>query len=279
MTIGRNLAKFALCLTLLIGGCDYRSAATKFTYRHGGIIRGDQTRRELALVFTGGDYADGGELIATVLAKHDVKAGFFFTGDFYRNPANAALIRHLVADRHYLGPHSDRHLLYCSWENRDSLLVTRDEFVDDLTANYELLEEFGIPRTAAPFFIPPYEWYNATIVRWAREAGWILINNTPGTLSHADYTIPELVNYRDSQEIWDSIIEFEQDQPGGLNGFLLLIHIGTHPDRTDKFYYHLDALLNYLEQRGYSLERVDKLLAAARTSISPVEKTNSGRQQ
>ncbi len=227
---------------------------------HGGIIRGDTTKPELALVFTGGDYADGGMYIADELEKYSVKAGFFFTGDFYRDPANTEVIRRLIDDKHYLGPHSDRHLLYCSWENRDSLLVSREEFVADMQANYELMSQFGIEPGSAPYFIPPYEWYNDSIAAWAREEGWVLINNTPGTLSHADYTVPAMSYYRSSRDIWDSIINFEQQEPNGLNGFMLLIHIGTHPDRTNKFYRRLGEMIEYLKENGYSFKRVDQLL-------------------
>jgi len=34
-----------------------------------------------------------------------------------------------------LGPHSDQHLLYCDWDKRDSLLVTREDFRIDLQLN------------------------------------------------------------------------------------------------------------------------------------------------
>jgi len=57
---------------------------------------------------------------------------------------------------HYLGAHSDRHLLYCSWENRDQLLVTREEFTSDMLHNYEVMDAFGIAKENAPYFIPPY---------------------------------------------------------------------------------------------------------------------------
>lgn len=56
-----------------------------YTISHGGIIRGDSTKKEIALVFTGGDYSDGGWHIRFVLEQKMIAAGFFFTGDFYRN--------------------------------------------------------------------------------------------------------------------------------------------------------------------------------------------------
>jgi endoglucanase len=228
---------------------------------HGAIIRGDRTEKKLALAFTGGDFSDGGVHIREVLMKKNVKASFFFTGDFYRKSSNFRLISRLVEDCHYLGPHSDKHLLYCSWEDRESLLVTKQEFVFDILNNYEAMNRFGIEKEKAPYFIPPYEWYNDTIAVWAKELGLILINFTPGTGSNADYTTPSMPSYRTSDQIYKSIISHEKSDPNGLNGFMLLIHIGTHPDRKDKFYHRLEELIDYLHQRGYVFLKVDDLLA------------------
>ncbi|HEV7736757.1 MAG TPA: hypothetical protein VGO47_05210, partial [Chlamydiales bacterium] len=57
-----------------------------------------------------------------------------------------------------------------------------------------------------------------------------------------------------------SIIEYETKQPSGLNGFVLLLHIGTDPRRKDKFYGRLDGLISYLKGKGYHFRTVDQLL-------------------
>jgi peptidoglycan/xylan/chitin deacetylase (PgdA/CDA1 family) len=134
-----------------------------FLRDHDGIVRGDTSARRLSLIFTGGSFADGGGHIRRVLRDEGVKAAFFFTGDFYRAPEFEAIIRGLAADGHYLGAHSDKHLLYCPWEDREKTLVTRDEFRADLEANVREMERFGVEREAARLFIPPYEWYNRTV--------------------------------------------------------------------------------------------------------------------
>jgi peptidoglycan/xylan/chitin deacetylase (PgdA/CDA1 family) len=229
-----------------------------FELLHGAIVRGDSAKAELALVFTGDEYADGGFHISRVLSSQDVLASFFLTGKFYRNPEFDTLIRTLVKKGHYLGAHSDQHLLYCSWENRDSLLVSRVEFQNDLLDNYRVMQEFGINKEHAPFFLPPFEWYNDSIAAWTRDLDLQLVNFTHGTLSHTDYTIPEASNYRSSREIYQSILEYEST--AGLNGFILLVHIGTAPERRDKFYLQLEQLLNELKSRGYGFKRIDELL-------------------
>lgn len=259
----RGPVRWWYLLALMALGACVRPAppVDPWIYAEGGIVRGDTTRPTLALVFTGDEYADGGAHIRDVLARHGVPASFFFTGQFYRNAAFAPLIRALKADGHYLGAHSDAHLLYCSWDDRARTLVSPDSFFADLDANYDAMRAFGVERSDAPYFLPPFEWYNATISAWTAQAGLHLVNFTPGTRANADYTTPDLgPRYVPSTVILDSILDYEATQPNGLNGFLLLLHVGTAPARTDKFYHRLDTLIASLHRRGYAFVRVDSLL-------------------
>jgi endoglucanase len=226
-------------------------------FRYGGLERADTTKKIIYLTFTGGDFNDGGKWISRVLERKGVPANFFFTGDFYRLPENKNLIKKLIKQGHYLGPHSDKHLLYASWTNRDSLLVSKEEFTSDLINNYKEMAAFGIHEEEAPFFMPPYEWYNQQISNWTDELGLILINYTPGTSSNADYTTPDMgARYISSEQIFQHILTFENTSSNGLNGFILLIHIGTAPERTDKFYHRLEDLLIALKSRGYQFKKL-----------------------
>ena len=219
------------------------------------------------MVFTGHEFAEGGNFIANTLQQQKIKASFFFTGDFYNNHSNEILINRLVKDKNFLGNHSDKHLLYCDWSKRDSLLVSKFEFLSDLFPLTETLghlaekaEQPGYKLAFIRYFLPPYEWYNDKIAAWCKEAGIQLINYTPGTLSHADYTTLKDKNYRNSETIYNSIIDYERSKPAGLNGFMLLMHIGAGPDRKDKFYVRLPELIKYLKQKGYQFQTVDQLL-------------------
>ncbi|CAL1517194.1 glycoside hydrolase family 9 protein [Chitinophaga sp. MM2321] len=231
------------------------------TYVEGAVIRGDTSRKELTLVFTGDEFGDGGAVIRQVLRQQKVPAAFFLTGKFYANPRFQPLLKQLKADGHYLGPHSDQHPLYCDWKNRDSTLITQDQFRSDLAANYRKMAALGIKKTAAPYFLPPYEWHNNTIAKWTKEEGLQLVNFTPGTRSNADYTTPSMnKSYRSSEEIYQSIMQYDTSHPNGLNGFMLLLHIGTDPERTDKFYNRLDELITALKGKGYHFVRINQLL-------------------
>lgn len=229
---------------------------------HGAIVRGDTTGKKIVLVFTGHTFADGASVIYRVLRKHRIKGAFFLTGDFYRMRSFSRIIKQLKAAGHYLGAHSDKHLLYCDWSKRDSLLVTREEFMDDLEKNYREMARFGINKQHAPYFLPPYEWYNKSIAAWTAQQGLVLVNFSQGTLSAADYTCPDMgARYRTSENILHSIMAYEQTSRHGLNGFLLLTHLGTAPCRIDKFYHHLDALIVSLNQRGYSFVSLPAMLS------------------
>ena len=147
------------------GGLGVRS------YSHGAITRGDSTKKNIALVFTGHEYADGGNFISKTLQQEKVKASFFFTGEFYRNKSFKKIISNLKKEKHYLGAHSDKHLLYCDWTKRDSLLVSEQQFKMDLLDNYTSMSKFTIAKSNAGYFLPSYEWYNDSIAAWTKEMG------------------------------------------------------------------------------------------------------------
>jgi hypothetical protein len=129
-------------------------------------------------------------------------------------------------------------------------LVNKNEFLTDLKDNYLEMEKFGITKNQAPFFLPPYEWYNNLISQWCNEFGIQLISPTPKILSNNDISIPEMRdNYFSSNEIYNNIIETESTQ--GLNGYILVFHIGSDSKRKDKFYPKLNALLTNITKSGY----------------------------
>ncbi len=250
----------ALGFLFLLAAKIYPATTPTLERFEGGIIRGPKDKKLIALEFTGGYFAEGAQVILDELKKHNAKASFFFIGDFFRNQEFKEIIERVVAEGHYLSPHSDKHPLYCSWEDRNKTLITKEAFMKDLEDNFKELEGFGVARKDVKYWIPPYEHYNREIVGWSNEMGLTLINYTPGTRSNADYTGEKDKNFRSAQEIWDSIIKKEREDPHGLNGFLFLLHVGAGPERTDKFHYRFGALLDYLQEKGYEFVRVDTLL-------------------
>lgn len=223
-------------------------------WSRGGMVRSDTTAKRITLIFTGAHHADGADAILKTLRQERVKGAFFLTGHFVENYPH--IVRRLVRQGHYVGSHSYGHLLYFPWDG-SRMNVTREEFEQDIRKSYSALEPYGITIEKAPYFVPPYEHYNDTVSAWAADMGLKLINFTPGSTSNADYTTPQMKNYRSSQTIYENILSLEQRE--GLNGHLLLFHIGTVEARTDKFYRsYLKMLIRELKRRGYKINNLKK---------------------
>ncbi|MBA4148081.1 MAG: polysaccharide deacetylase family protein [Verrucomicrobia bacterium] len=250
----------AIALVSVFLTISLRAAESPFELREGGIIRGPKLEKRIALEFTAHDFGDGGETILNELAKHKAKASFFFTGHFLRKSEFKPLIKRVVADGHYVGPHSDAHLLYCPWTGEKKTLISKELFRTDLDKNIKAIEAFGVPRSEIKYFVPPYEWFNQEIVDWSKEMDLTLINFSPGTRSTADYTEDTAKNFVSSEAILESILKKEREDPNGLNGFLLLLHFGVSDKRTDKFHKRFGELMDVLSSKGYQFVRVDELL-------------------
>jgi len=207
-------------------------------------------------VFTGDEFRDGLPTIEKVLRKTDVKAAFFVTGIFLEDNKSKDILRKMIKAGHYIGPHSDQHLLYAPWEKRDSLLVSKEEFVKDLETNASKLRDLGMQDIS--MFIPPYEWYNKEIVDWSNEIGFEVFNFTPGIRTPADYTYPQMGNrYLSSEKIINQLYDFEEKN--SLNGAILLIHIGTDARRSDKFYKKLEQIIKDLQNKKYKFVSLNKI--------------------
>ncbi|HLD54028.1 MAG TPA: glycoside hydrolase family 9 protein [Sediminibacterium sp.] len=227
----------------------------------GAIIKSvSPTEPSVSLIFTGDEYGEGLSTIQQILAKEKVKAGFFFTGRFYENKAFSKAIKGLVKEQHYLGAHSNDHLLYNDWTNRNKLLVSYDSFSTDLDKNYAAMENLGINTQQRKLFIPPYEWWNDSVASWCNWKGLELFSFTPGTYTNADYTWPEMgSNYKSNATLMTQLKTLVST-PGKLNGNILLVHVGTDPRRKEKLYNELPAVIQLLRKNGYSIKRIDELI-------------------
>lgn len=215
---------------------------------YGALTRSDTSKKDIYLCFTGHDYDEGFKYVLDVLKKQEIKASFFLTGDFIRNHED--LVKKVFVEGHYIGAHSNKHLLYCDWIKRDSLLVSVKVIKGDIQENIEALEDLQIYPN---HFMPPYEWYNKKVIEIASELNQTTINFSLGTRSNADYTEPNETNYISSKDILKSIYEYENFN--GLNGFHLLIHPGVSPLREDKFYFYLESLITEMKKKGYHFQK------------------------
>ena len=216
---------------------------------YGAVIRIAPETRNIYLVFTADVNFNGGEAIVKELKKNKIKGSFFFTGNGLRAEANKEIIRKIIEEGHYVGGHSDSHMLIANWGNRDSLIVTYEQITEDLKKNAEALAEYGISPEDSRWFLPPYEYYNKESVFLTNSMGYRMVNYTPGIATPADYTTPDMPNYKDSQTLINALYNFEKVE--GLNGAIVLIHPGIDESRTDRLYNRLGEIIKYFKSRGY----------------------------
>lgn len=242
--------------TLLLAFVFSLSVDARVQTYQGGITQGDYTQKEISLIFSGDYHTEGALYILRVLREKNVKASFFLTGRYLRKAKHATIIRQILQDGHYLGPHSDQHLVCCDWSSRKNSIITREEFLYDLRQNYYSLEDWGVRFENARYFLPPSEHYSIESAGWAdgfrfpgsSRVGVKTITMTHGTWTNADYTVPSSPSYKSSRQIWNKIWSHEKESYFGLNGHIMLIHMGAENERPEKFYFYLGALIDKLRQ-------------------------------
>ena len=72
-----NCLKFTTSLAILFQMLVSINLFGQVSYEYGGIVRGDAREKALSLVFTGHEFAEGGDEILETLSQFDVKASFF----------------------------------------------------------------------------------------------------------------------------------------------------------------------------------------------------------
>jgi peptidoglycan/xylan/chitin deacetylase (PgdA/CDA1 family) len=227
---------------------------------YGGIIRGGVSAKKLSFVFTGDEFGESLAPILKTLDERNIQGSFFVTGNFIAQPKLASLLKSAVKGGHYVGPHSNKHPLYASWDDRAKSLISQTEFTADLRQNIEGLRTLGaLWEAGTVFFIPPYEQFNRDQVEWCKPLGVTLFNFTPGSGSNRDYMREDDPHFPSSQKIYDDILAYEKKDPHGLNGYILLLHLGS--GRKDSFHTKLGALCDELSKRGYEFVRIDQLLS------------------
>lgn len=246
---GSSLLQFLLAQKLKNSGIQ--TFTDKNEYLNGGINRLDRSKKQIALIFICHEYSDGYQKIIKTLDKNGVKATFFVTSDFIRKPGNKNKIKSMVKYGHNIGSATAHYKLLADWNRPEIPKIRKQSFLQDLRDNYLALKEAGVSKKQAPFFFPPFELYNDSIIKWCSETGLIVVRSTPGTLANQDYTFPEMrENYYSSREIFENIIETEANQ--GLNGYILQFNFGTNSARKDKFYNSLGTLITTLKRKGYN---------------------------
>jgi peptidoglycan/xylan/chitin deacetylase (PgdA/CDA1 family) len=226
------------------------------------ISRGDLSRREIALTFDGGRWANAAPEILHTLRERGISSTFFLTGEFIRNYPD--LVRQMVADGHEVANHTFHHphLTSFALNDRQNLLngVDREFLWQELQRTEEVFSEVT-GRRMAPFWRAPYGEQNPTLRRWAKEAGYQHVSWTSDlerkkTLDSLDWVAdPSLRIYCSAEEVRDRILGYGE----GANGGIVLMHLSTARTH-DRVHERLGEIIDGLRGNGYRLVKVSEML-------------------
>jgi len=226
------------------------------------ISRGDPYRKEIALTFDGGGWANTASEILQILREKGIVSTFFLTGEFIRRYPD--LVKQMIAEGHEIANHTydHPHLTSFAHNYRHELLpgVDRRFLWRELRETEEVYFDLA-GRKMAPFWRAPYGEQNATLRRWARELGYRHISWTSDyqgktSLDSRDWVAdPSLKIYCSAQEVRDRILGYGD----GANGGIVLMHLGTSRVQ-DRVHERLGEIIEGLQERGYRLVKVSELL-------------------
>jgi peptidoglycan/xylan/chitin deacetylase (PgdA/CDA1 family) len=230
------------------------------------VVRGNPRVPAIAFTFDGGDDANVAAEILDSLGARGVRSTMFLTGQFIRRHPD--LVRRMVTEGHEVGNHLDTHphLTTYAQDRRQRTLpgVTR-EFVHGHLRRVDDGFHGLTGQRLAPFWRAPFGEHNDEIRGWAAEIGYRHISWTRGAGVAEDLDTRDWVAdrssriYRSRAEIVDRLLAFGQGRPEGLNGGIVLMHLGTNR-RTDRPHEALPKILATLQGRGYRLVNVSELL-------------------
>lgn len=231
------------------------------------ITRGLTGRMDISLTFDGGGYESGEEAeeILKTLRARSIKATIFLTGLFMRK--YPALVREMVRDGHEIGNHTlgHPHLTDFSLTLRQNTVEGVDRaFVERELNGASDLFRMTTGTEMSPLWRAPFGEVNSEIRDWAFGSGYIHVGWTYDprrreSLDTLDWVYDRRSRlYRTSSEIKDRILNFG-GREGGINGGIILMHLGTlrKDDRASDV---LGEMLDALLEKGYRFVKVSEQL-------------------
>ncbi len=239
------------------------------------LLRGDPSRPEVALTFDGSFSDRDVDVLVGQVEALQLPVTVFLTGEF--------IARHPEATRRLaespwveVGNHTLNHRHWTAYPQTRQQATLPD--VTPQALQFELIETARRFRTVtgqtmAPLWRAPYGEHNAELRRWAAALGYTHVGWTvePGwTLDTMDWVDdPAHPMYRPGPAIVRDVLALAERPPHGINGGIVLMHLGSRRPPGDRMVDVLPELVRGLRQRGYTLVNVSTLLRRLRRAERP----------
>lgn len=262
------------------------------------INRGDVRFKEIALTFDLGTGEDL-KLIYEYLSRFPIKITLFVSnenpalknGSFFSN-TNLRYLRKLseLGDRVVFGNHTWSHyniprsLYETSLRKRILLSYVSDEIPDAnfLQQEMKMVEEKFESITGkqlTKYYRLPYGGFDPLVIQTFGKLGYthhiFWSNNSIGSLDIPDFVYKKFIykkdprtgktrimpnpNYKTKAEALDFLYRWEEADKDGMNGAIILMHLGS-PRQSEKLIYILPDFIQEMLSKGYSFVTVPEII-------------------
>ena len=237
---------------------DYHSQTIDLFRR--SIERGNPARKNIALTFDAGSDDNHTREILAILQEQQLKCTLFLTGKFMERHPD--LVKEIVSQGHEIGNHTYNHPHLTTYsDDRQQQLrpgITR-EYVQEQLLKTDSVFYALTGSKLKPYWRAPFGEYNEQILTWAAEAGYLHIHWT-GSFDTRDWVTDETSDlYHTPEEIFEQVMKLETKNPAGLNGVIVLMHLGSQ--RLENHIFEiLPRLIKEVRAKGYTFSNISGLL-------------------
>ncbi len=242
------------------------------------VVNGTTRKKIISLTFDGGSYDNAAEQILDTLQSRGVKATMFLTGQFMRRHPHTVV--EIVERGHEIGNHTWSHPHLTTWaENRRHHTlsgVNRATIGSQLKkANDQFRKITG--SNLAPIWRAPFGEKNRDICSWALSHGYVHIAWKQGRTWLEGYDSNDWVpdedtpGYHSPQEVYEKFMNLATQDTDGMNGGILLFHLGTSRKDPEKQVHRiLGSLIDGFHAAGYQIVPVTVLLEESGVDLKPL---------
>lgn len=196
------------------------------------VRQGNTTQKVVALTFDNGSDGTNFNKIVDTLAKHNVKATFFLTGQ--GTESHPSFVRRMASQGHDIGNHAYDHpdFTKISASQMQSQLSRTETAVKNVTG-----------RTTKPYFRAPYGATNSAVLQTVGNAGY----------THTFHWSIDTLDWQGHSATYVSNRVINNIHPGAI----VLMHTGAGASGTPQA---LERMIPALKNQGYRFVTVSQLL-------------------
>jgi peptidoglycan/xylan/chitin deacetylase (PgdA/CDA1 family) len=276
-----TLQPLAVSLTAPSVQSTGKSQSMKFPVTPDGIPytfnNGAEDKPIVSITFDGGSTANTASEVLDTLKSRNVKSTMFLTGEFIRKYPDVT--KRIISEGHEIGNHTLEHKHLTTWamdKTQTSLPYVNQEFIASELFGAEKLLRDKTGGSFVPLWRSPYGEFNPGICRMALSCGYIHIGWRQGqswkqSLDSNDWiTDQETPGYKTPGEVVSKIMTIAETKPDGINGGIILMHLGSNRDSPNQVYHILGTLIDSLRTDGYRIIPVTEMMRLSGIDLSKI---------